>query len=157
MQNDEAIKRQIKRREAPGAQSTEAVRSALTTRFDAAEIGLTARAVPLSPLTVRVEARIDAHDVVLVYQGDSYRGELRIAYGALVPGGQPAFGPVMPYNLNLSPQDRDKAFDQGIAVTQTLKLNENAAAVRLIVIDRSSRAIGSVTVPVPEKAAGKPK
>jgi hypothetical protein len=144
-------------REPPGAQSTEAVQSALATRFDAAEIGLTARLVPLSALNARLEARIDAHDLVLVHQGDSYHGQLRVAFGALTPGAQPLMSPVMPYDLNLSSEDRDKAFDQGIVVSQTLKLSEDAAAVRLIVVDRSSRAIGSVTVPVHEQPPRKPQ
>jgi VWFA-related protein len=144
-------------REPPGAQSTAAVRSALATRFDAAEIGLTARLVPLSTLEAKLEAHIDAHDVVLVHQGDSYHAELRIAFGALIPGAQPALSQLMPFDINFSSQDRDKAFDQGIVVSQTLKLNEDAAAIRLVVIDRSSRAIGSVTVPVPEREQRKPQ
>jgi len=144
-------------REPPGAQSTEAVRSALATRFDAAEIGLTARLVPLGALNARLEARIDAHDVVLVHQGDSYRGELRIAFATLIPGAQPVLSIVMPFDVSLSSKDRDKALDEGIAASQTLKLNEDAAAVRLVVVDRGSRAIGSVTVPVPEQALRKPQ
>lgn len=144
-------------REPPGTQSTAAVRSALGTRFDAAEIGLTARLVPLGPLNVRLEARIDAHDVVLVHQGDSYRGELRVAVGGIIPGAQPVSGLLVPFDVNLSPQDRDKAFDQGIGLSQTLKLNEDANAVRLVVVDRGSRAVGSVTIPVPEQASRKPQ
>ena len=139
-------------REPPGAQSTEAVRSALATRFDAAEIGITARLVRLSPLDARLEAHVDAHDLVLVHDGDSYHGQLRLAFGALIPGAQPALSSVMPFDLNLSSQDRDKALEQGIVVSQTLKLNEDATAVRLVVVDRSSRAVGSVTIPVPEQA-----
>lgn len=143
-------------RNQPGAQSMQAVRSAFATRFDAAEIGLTARLVPLGALDARLEAHIDAHDLVLVHQGDSYRGELRIAFGALRPGAPPLMSPVMPFDLNLTSQDRDKALDQGIVVSRTLKLNPEAAAVRLVVVDRSSRAVGSVTLPVPEEALRKP-
>lgn len=143
--------------ELPGTQSTQAVRSALATRFDAAEIGLTARLLPLSAPNARLEAHIDAHDLVLVHQGDSYHGQLRVAFGFLIPGEQPALSPLMPFDFNLSSQDRDKAFDQGIVVSQTLKLNEGASAIRLVVVDRGSRAIGSVTVPVPEQEPPKPR
>jgi VWFA-related protein len=142
-------------REPSGAQSTQAVRSAFTTRFDASEIGLTARLVPLTPLNARLEAHIDAHDLVLVHQGDKYYGQLRVALGALIPGAQPVFSNVMPFDLNLSSQDHDKALDQGVFVSQTVKLIEGATAVRLVVVDRSSRAIGSVTVPVAEQAPRK--
>jgi len=144
-------------REPPGVQSTQAVRSALATRFDAAEIGLTAKLVPLTALHARLEAHIDAHDLVLVHQGDSYHGELRVAIGGFIPGVQPVLSPLVPLDLNLSSPDRDKAFHQGIAVSQTLQLHEDATAVRLIVVDRNSRAIGSVTVPIPEQAQRKPQ
>jgi len=142
-------------REPPGAQSTQAVQSAFTTRFDAAEIGITARLVPLSTPDARLEAHIDAHDLILVHQGDKYLGQLRIAFGALRPGAQPALSQLMPFDLNLSPQDYDKALEQGVFVSQNLKLNEDAAAVRLVVVDRGSRAIGSVTVPIAEQAPRK--
>ena len=144
-------------REQPGAQSTQAVRSALATRFDAAEIGLTARLVPLGALNARLETRIDAHDLVLVHQGNSYRGELRVTFATLIPGAQPVLSPVMPLDLNLSSEDRDKALDGGVVVSKTFKLDEDAAAVRLVVVDRSSRAIGSVTVPVPGQTPRKPQ
>ena len=142
-------------REQPGAQSVQAVQSALATRFDAAEIGLTAKLEPLSALNAKLVARIDAHDLVLIHQGDSYHAELRVAFASLVPGAQPVFSPVMPVDLKLSSQDRDKALDQGIVVSQNLKVNQDSTAVRLVVIDRSSRAIGSVTVPIPEQAPQK--
>jgi hypothetical protein len=113
--------------------------------------------VPLGDLTARVEARIDAHDVVMVHQGDSYHGELRVAFGIFTPGVQPVLSPVMPLDVNLSSQGRNKALDQGIAVTKTLKLNEDTRAIRLVVVDRSSRSVGSVTVPVPEQALRNPQ
>ena len=144
-------------REPPGAQSTQAVQSALATRFDAAEIGLAARLVPLSAPNAKLEAHIDARDLALVHEGDSYRGQLRIAFGALIPGAQPTSSAVIPFDLNLSSQDRDKALNDGIVVSHALKMSEDAAAVRLVVIDRSSRAIGSVTVPIPEWAPRKPR
>ena len=144
-------------REPPGAQSMQAVQSALATRFDAAEIGLTARLVPLNSRSARLEAHIDAHDLVLVHQGDSYHGQLRVAFGAFKPGVQPVLSPVTPFDVNLSSLERDKALDQGIDVSQTLQLNGDATAVRLIVVDRGSRAIGSVTIPVPEQVPRKPQ
>jgi hypothetical protein len=63
----------------------------------------------------------------------------------------------MPIDLNLSSPDRDKALDQGIVFSRTLQLNGDASAVRLVVVDRSSRAVGSVTVPVPEEAPRRPQ
>lgn len=142
-------------REPAGAESTQAVQSAFSTEFDAAEIGITAKLVPLSTPDAKVEAHIDAHDLVLVHQGDRYSGQLRIAFGTLKPGAQPALSQLIPLDLNLSSEDYNKALAQGVLVSQALKLNKGAAAVRLVVVDRSSRAIGSVTVPVPQQAPRK--
>jgi len=49
----------------PGEQSTEAMQAALSTRFDAAEIGLRASLLPQGGGTVKLVAHIDAQDVVL--------------------------------------------------------------------------------------------
>ena len=57
-------------------------------------------------------------------------------------------------DLHLSAQDHDKALQQGIGFAQDMTLPEEMQTVRLIVFDRGSHAIGSVTMPVPE--AGKP-
>ena len=46
--------------------------------------------LPLSGLNARLEARIDAHDLVLVHQGDSYRGQLRVTFAILIPGRSPS-------------------------------------------------------------------
>jgi hypothetical protein len=113
--------------------------------------------VPLGGLNARFEAQIDAHDVVLVHQGETYHGELRIAFASFIPGVQPVSSPVTPFDLNLSAQDLDKALVDGIVLSQNLKLNEDATAIRLVVVDRSSRAVGSVTVPVLEKPSGEPQ
>ena len=143
-------------REQPGAQSTQTVEAALAARFDAEEIGLTARLAPVGPQNAKLEARIDAHDVVLVREGNSYRGQLRVAIGALAPGSKTTFSPLIPLDLNLSAEERDRAMEQGIPVSQSIKLNEGMAAVRLVVVDRSSRTVGSVTIPVAGAGLGGP-
>ena len=67
--------------DAPGARSEQAIDSAISTTFDAAEIGLRASLSrdPNGARVVRLDAHIDAHDVVLVQAGDKYNGELRLA------------------------------------------------------------------------------
>ena len=145
-------------REAPGAKSEQAIGSVVSTTFDAAEIGLRARLSPgpNGSRTARLDAHIDAQDVALVHEGDFYDAQLRFAVVGYSQGVQPQTGPVTPLDLHYSAQDRDKALQQGIGVVQNLNLPEEIKAVRLIVFDRGSNAIGSVTVPVPEAAPGKP-
>jgi len=145
-------------REAPGAKSEEAIDSATSTTFDAAEIGLRATLSPdpKGGRTVRLDAHIDTQDVVLVHTGDVYQGELRLAVVGYPPGGRPERGPLIPLDLHYSAQERDKALQQGIGFTQNVTLAEYMKTVRLIVFDRGSNIIGSVTMPVPAAVPGKP-
>jgi VWFA-related protein len=145
-------------RDAPGARSEEAIEAAMSTTFDAAEIGLRATLTPdpKGGRTVRLDANIDAQDVALVHEGALYLGQLRLAIVGYSPGMQPQPGPLIPLDLHYSAQDRDKALDRGIGFGQSITLAEGMNSLRLIVFDRSSNAIGSVTMPVPATALQKP-
>jgi VWFA-related protein len=138
-------------RQAPGAKSEQANNSAISTTSDAAEIGLRATLSPdpAGERRVRLDAHIDARDVVLVHEGDLYNGHLRLAIVGYVPGVDPAREPMIPLDIHYSDRDRDRALEQGIGFAENLTLEENMQAVRLIVFDRASNAIGSVTIPVP--------
>jgi VWFA-related protein len=144
--------------DAPGARSEQAIDSATSTTFDAAEIGLRATLSrnPKGGNAVRLDAHIDAHDVALVRAGDAYNGELRLAIVAYAPGGEPNRGRVTPLDLHLSAQDYDKAMQQGIGFVQDMVLEQEITTVRLIVFDRGSNAIGSVTMPAPPAAPAAP-
>jgi VWFA-related protein len=144
-------------REGPGAKSEEAIDSTIPTTFDAAEIGLRATLSPdpKGGRTQRLEARIDARDVLLVHEGNLYNGQLRLAVVGYDPGGRPLRGPVIPLNLHYSAQERDRALQQGILFGQNVTIAEDLKQIRLIVFDRGSNAIGSVTIPVGETVPGK--
>jgi VWFA-related protein len=144
--------------EPPGARSQQAIDSAVSTRFDAAEIGLRATLSPdpKGGHAVRIDAHIEAHDVVLVHTGDAYNAELRLAIVGYAEGSEANRGHVIPLDLHLSAQDRDKALQQGIGFVQDVTLPQEVKTVRLIVFDRGSNAIGSVTMPLPAGALRKP-
>ena len=145
-------------KEPPGAKSEQAIDAAMLTAFDAAEIGLRATLLPdpKEGHTVRLNAHIDAHDVVLVHSGDAYSGELRYAVAVYTPGAKPRRGPVTPLEVHFNAQDHDKVVAQGIDLVQNITLPADAENVRLIVFDRGSNAIGSVTMPMPEASPRKP-
>ena len=138
--------------DAPGARSEEAIDAAMATSFDAAEIGLRASLTPnpSPPHSYRLEARIDGRDLGLAQEGDNYTGELRLAIVGYLPN-EPRRGPLTPLNLKLSSEQHEKALQEGIPYVQDLSLAPEMSKVRLIVYDRNSNEIGSVTVPVPEK------
>ena len=99
---------------------------------------------------MHLDAHIDAPDVVLVPgEGGQYQGQLRVAIVGYTSAQLNQRSPVMPLDLHYSAQDREKALQQGIAYTQNLGIDPNITAIRLIVFDRGSSAIGSVTIPVP--------
>ena len=141
--------------EAAGARFEQAMAVASHTAFDAAEIGLRATLTrdPKDARILHLEAHIDAHDLVLVHQGDVYSGELRLQTVGFADGFDPSSGPVVPMELHLTAAQRDQALQQGIPYAQNLTLANEIHNVRLIVYDRGSTAIGSVTVLVPAPAA----
>jgi len=143
--------------EPPGARSEQAINSAVSTTFDAAEIGLRATLSrdPKGGHKVHLDAHISAHDVVLVHEGNEYNGQLRLAIVGYAQGSDPKRGPVIPLDLHLNAQDHDKVLQQGIEVVRDIAIPEETQAVRLIVFDRGSNAIGSVTMPLPTPQ-GKP-
>jgi VWFA-related protein len=139
-------------RQNPGARAEDAVNAASATSFDAAEIGLRASLSPdpKGGRSMRLDAHIDAQDLALVHTGAFYDGELRIAVAAFVPGQQAQRGPLIPVELHFSVADRDKAMQQGISFVQNVNMGEGVSNLRLIVFDRGSDAVGSITLPVPE-------
>ncbi|HEY3838783.1 MAG TPA: VWA domain-containing protein [Bryobacteraceae bacterium] len=137
-------------RGSPGARSEQAITYAASTRFDAAEIGLRATLTPTAKgqRSVHINAQIDARDIILAQNGDQYLGQLRVAIVGYAPSQLVSRGPITPVDLHYGAQEREKVLQQGIRFTENLTLSENVTAVRLIVFDRESGGVGSLTIPV---------
>jgi VWFA-related protein len=136
--------------EPPAERAEEAVRNAAATQFDAAEIGLHAALSP-DPNDRRkshLEAHIDANDVVWTGEGNQYTGALRLAVVRYSASAQPEISTIVPLDLHQDEQQLDQARKQGIPYSEDLALPENVKAVRLIVFDSGSNAVGSVSIPV---------
>lgn len=134
----------------PGARSTAAIESAAGTTFDAAEIGLRGILSRSSASgAFRLDARIDARDVALIHAGDAYDGHLRIAIVGYARGAPAQRSPLIPLDVHFITADRDKALQEGINFTQDLNFAPTIQYLRLIVFDRGSDTIGSLTMPVP--------
>ena len=140
--------------EPPGARAQQAIEAAASTTFDAAEIGLratlglNAKNDARAGRIAHVEARIEAHDIALVRDGDRYTAQLRLAlvdYGA---NRQPAMSTISNLDVTYSADQRDQVLKDGIPCARDVKMAENAKALRLIVFDRGSNTIGSVSMPV---------
>lgn len=133
----------------PGVRSQQAFDSAKSLAFDEAEIGLRA-GVSVNPKDGRVthfDLRIDAHDIALARDGDDYNGQLRIAVVNYLPDGHTDSEGAIPLNLHFSAQERDEALKNGIDFAQTLPSTQSGTQFRIIVFDRGSNAVGSLTIP----------
>jgi VWFA-related protein len=133
----------------PGTRAQQAVAQAVATAFDAAEIGLRASLAPepKEARLVQLNARVDANDIVLAHDADQYTGQLRFAIASYPADGPPQLSTVIPLDLHYTAQERDRAFEEGIPFSQEFQLPVAARTVRLIVFDRGSNAVGSITVP----------
>lgn len=80
-------------------------------------------------------------------EGDHYTGHLRIMSVGYLPNDLIASGPITPLDLDYSAAQRDEALRDGISTSATLTASQGETRFRLIVFDRGSNAVGSVTIP----------
>jgi VWFA-related protein len=134
----------------PGSGSEQAIHSVSATEFDAAEIGLrgTLSLDPKDQHVADLNAHIDARDVELVPEGDRFKGQLSVAMVGYLNDGRIESTKVVPFDVQYSAAERDKALEEGIAFSRNFPVAERLGKVRLIVYDRNSTAIGSLTMPV---------
>ncbi len=136
-------------KEAPGTHTQQAFQAMAGAPFDAEEIGLRATVEPDadSPQTAVVKLRIEPQDIALAQEGDHYTGHLRVMAASYRGDGLIASSPVMPLDLNYTASERDQALRNGIEVAEKLSARGGEARFRLMVFDRDSNAVGSVTIP----------
>ena len=136
----------------PEERSGQAIDSFSRTAFDAAEIGLTARLSRLAGSGFHLEARIDARDLALLPVDGHYNARLRMAVLEYAKGALSQRGPAAPLDIHLSAAERDKALEQGIPYERDLYFDNSVQTLRMIVYDRGTEAVGSLTIPVPPPA-----
>lgn len=129
-----------------GSRAGQAFSTIATTPADAEEIGLRATVSPKGD-GARVDVRIDAHDVILAQQGDHYTGQLRVVIVGYLPDGGTESSLMTPVDLNYDAAGRGQALKDGIAFTENLAASREESKFRVIVFDRDSEAVGSITIP----------
>jgi hypothetical protein len=100
----------------PGAQARQAIDAAISTAFDATEIGLrgTLSPGPKDGRAVQFDVLIDAKDVALGREGDQYSAHLRLAFASYLAGGRIEGSAVIHLDLHYSTQERDQALKERI-------------------------------------------
>jgi hypothetical protein len=134
-----------------GDQEKAAVETAITSPFDIPEIGLYAGLVAAAnpPGAMVLKVRIDAADVHLPREGDVFTGQLAVGFAGYMADGSTEASATGTYAPRLSPGQHEQAMQQGLPLTRTVSPAPGIRKIRVVVYDRSTGAIGSLSVPVP--------
>jgi VWFA-related protein len=145
--------------EPPGARAQRAIDSAIANDFDAAGIGMRGfwSPDPQDAWNGRLEVHIDADDVALAQAGESYSAQLRVAIAIYVSDGRIEASKDIPLDVSYSAADRDKAPHEGIGFVQNIRLSAPAEKIRIVVFDRGSNAVGSMTIPTAAPTQSRPR
>jgi len=135
---------------ATGKQADAAIEAAMTSPFDAAEIGLKATATPVPADTpaLRLVVRIDLADLQLSQTGGAYTGQLATRFIEYQDDGTMRQSKPASIDLHLTGEQYGAALKDGFEVTETLAVSPQTEKIRAIVFDDHSTAIGSLTIPV---------
>jgi len=138
----------------PGDQETAALETMASSPFDIPEIGIYGRLIPTrkTPGEVSLEVRIDAADVQLARQGDVSTGQLAVSVAAYQADGKAELASPGTLSIRLSPEQREQAMKQGFPLVRVVTAPPTVRKLRVMVYDRASGAIGSLTLPVPDSA-----
>ncbi len=77
-----------------------------------------------------------------------YAGQLRLALADYQPDGRMRDSRLVPLDVRYSAEHRDKALQDGIDFPGVIKVGDLADRLRVVVFDRGSDAVGSLTIPV---------
>jgi VWFA-related protein len=136
--------------EEPGNDARQAMRTAFSQSFDAAEIGIRA-IVSQSAATARglhVDTLINARDIALLRGSDRYLGQLSVAVAGYEEGGAAHPSAIHPIPLDYAEKDREKLLTEGIRYSIDVPISANVTSLRFAVFDENSKTLGSVTIPV---------
>jgi hypothetical protein len=99
---------------------------------------------------MNLDMRIDAADVLLAREGELFTGQLAVSVAGYLPDGRAEASPPGTFAIRLSPEQREQAMKQGFSLERLVNLPATIRKIRVMVYDRASGAIGSLTLPVPD-------
>jgi len=133
-------------------QEEAAVEAAAKSQFDAIEIGLSAKLSPSETVAgaVHLQIRINAADLLLLWRGGGYHGQLTLTFVQYDGNGARVSAAKTPFRFNMTREQLDKAMTAGIQPQQDWTIDQKVRKARLLVYDEESNALGSVTFPIDE-------
>ncbi len=134
----------------PAARQQAALVAAYQNPNDLADVGLRATITPAgTPKAVRLQVQINVADLLLREQGGHFVGGLTFLISDIGAGGPIGEPTVSSSTLSLTGEQRDAVLKTGIPLPMDHPLKDGTQKLRFIVLDQSTNAIGSLTVPVP--------
>lgn len=125
-----------------------ALMSAVASPFDAARIGIHATASRGGVAQqVRIEIAVDVADLLLLPEGGGVSGQLDIVVVEHRGDGRRVPSVSIPLNFTMTPGQREKASKEGLKFSQNRTITGDTRELRIIVFDRGSKGIGSLTIP----------
>ena len=117
---------------------------------DAAEIGIRASvgASAKNTLGTRFAIRIQTGDLQLMSSDAGFSGDVSVTLVAYDAAGKASILKQSGYPFRMTAEQHRDALQNGTKVSPDLALNDDVRKVRIIVCDRLSGAVGSLTVPV---------
>ena len=115
--------------------------------FEATEIGLRVVKTPKAN-GVHLEIRVDAADVFLDHEGDTYRGSLAVQFALYRDGSLEGAQPSFRQDLNFTQVEYEDAMKNGIVISRDVVVRGQMEQLRVMVFDRGIHGLGSVTLPV---------
>jgi hypothetical protein len=139
------------------AQIGDALKKAAWSPLDSTRLSVAARVDPSStlPNASRFLFAIAPSEIYLRQENGRYMGELDLLVIQHRKGGKQATEPQKAITLALTPERYRFTLQNGIVLTEDLTIHVDTVAVRIIVLDRTSGATGSVTMAInPEDKSG---
>jgi VWFA-related protein len=135
---------------AEGDREKAALETATGSAFDTTEIGVNARLMMYDPATHEADLaiRVDAADVSLAKAGEVSTGHLAVSVAGYLKDGRMEMFPLEEVAPRLTAEQRETALREGIRVERRLVLAEDVEKLRVLVYDRESGAVGSLTIPL---------
>jgi VWFA-related protein len=132
------------------AEQQEAMDAVTGAQFDAAEIGLNAIRSPSDkqPNATQFRLRIDLADLQSTHTGSPYEGQVQLRIVTYMSDEKFAASNVISVPWHFTDEQRDKAMKDGLVLYKDLALESGVQRVRFVVLDPSSNAVGSLTIPV---------
>lgn len=130
------------------------IRDAVWSPLDASEVGLSATIVPSPqvPSASRVLLKVSSSDISFVQDQGLFKANVDVLFatvnkrGGIRPPDQRST-----LNLQLKPDTYARVTEEGLSAGRDVSVTPETESIKVIVLDRSTGQIGSVTIPVTPK------